>query len=177
MAVGPCQRSHSQVRVPRDSWPHFTVCRVDSYVTTDGQSASLSWNKAPVWGLRPDFCYCQTVADVLMWDTLSLMRGRVCRLQLLLALASAVILGSESRGTRDHILLSQIRNFPFFRLLQLAGIRWRYWTLTPHHTKFSSYFTGNTSRRRYKAQPFIPAVWRNSRCLLWEPYGTHKYIF
>jgi hypothetical protein len=37
------------------------------------------------------------------------MRGWVCRLQLLLALASAVILGSESRGTRDHILLSQIR--------------------------------------------------------------------
>jgi hypothetical protein len=31
---------------------------------------------------------------------------------LLLALASAVILMSESRGTHDHILLSQIRNFP-----------------------------------------------------------------
>jgi hypothetical protein len=42
---------------------------------------------------------------------LSLTRGRVCRLQLLLALASAVILGSESRGTQDHILLSQIRDF------------------------------------------------------------------
>jgi hypothetical protein len=39
---------------------------------------------------------------------LSLTRERVCRLQLLLVLASAVILGSESRGTRDHILLSQI---------------------------------------------------------------------
>jgi hypothetical protein len=38
----------------------------------------------------------------------SLMRGWVCRLQLLLALASAVILGFESRGTHDHILLSQI---------------------------------------------------------------------
>jgi hypothetical protein len=25
-----------------------------NYVTTDGQSASLSWNKAPIWGLRPD---------------------------------------------------------------------------------------------------------------------------
>jgi hypothetical protein len=39
----------------------------------------------------------------------SLMRGQVCRLQLLLVLASAVILGSESHGNRDHILLSQIR--------------------------------------------------------------------
>jgi hypothetical protein len=38
------------------------------------------------------------------------MRERVCRLQLLLVLASAVILESESRKTRDHILLSQIRD-------------------------------------------------------------------
>jgi hypothetical protein len=48
---------------------------------------------------------------------LSLMRGRVCRLQLLLVHASAVIFGSESRGTRDRILLSQIRDFRFYRLL------------------------------------------------------------
>jgi hypothetical protein len=44
---------------------------------------------------------------------LSLTRGRVCHLQLLLALAREVILRSESRGTRDHIFLSQIRDFPF----------------------------------------------------------------
>jgi hypothetical protein len=43
----------------------------------------------------------------------SLTRRRVCRLQLLLALASAsiVFLGSESCGIRDRILLSQIRDF------------------------------------------------------------------
>jgi hypothetical protein len=41
-----------------------------------------------------------------------LTRRRVCRLQLLLAFASAVILGSECRGTHDHILLSQILDFP-----------------------------------------------------------------
>jgi hypothetical protein len=40
------------------------------------------------------------------------MRGRVCRLQSVLILARAVILGSESRGTHDHILLSQIRDSP-----------------------------------------------------------------
>jgi hypothetical protein len=44
--------------------------------------------------------------------TSSLTRGWVYRLQLLLVLVSADILGSESRGTRDHILLSQIRDFP-----------------------------------------------------------------
>jgi hypothetical protein len=43
-----------------------------------------------------------------MWAP-SLTRGRVCHLQLLLALAGAVILAFESHGTHDHILLSQIR--------------------------------------------------------------------
>jgi hypothetical protein len=37
-----------------------------------------------------------------------LTRRRVCRL----ALAGAVIIGSESHGTHDHILLSQIRDSP-----------------------------------------------------------------
>jgi hypothetical protein len=50
-----------------------------SYITTDGQSASLSWNKAPIWGLRPDFYYCLTIADFL-YGTPSLTRGRVCLL-------------------------------------------------------------------------------------------------
>jgi hypothetical protein len=40
----------------------------------------------------------------------SLTRGRVCRLQLLLVLASAVIFEFESRGTHVHILLYQIRD-------------------------------------------------------------------
>jgi hypothetical protein len=39
-----------------------------------------------------------------------LTRGGVCLSQLLLVLASAVILRSERRGTHDHILLSQIRD-------------------------------------------------------------------
>jgi hypothetical protein len=54
-------------------------------------------------------CWCGAI---------SLTRAEVCYLQLLLVLASAVSLGSESRGTRDHILLSPIRNFPFRRLLR-----------------------------------------------------------
>jgi hypothetical protein len=47
---------------------------------------------------------------------------------ILLALASVVFLGSESLWTHNHILLSQIRDFPFRRLLRLAGSRWRYST-------------------------------------------------
>jgi hypothetical protein len=81
-----------------------------------------------------------------MWAP-SLTRGRVCCLQLLLVLASAVILGSEFRGSHDHILLSHIRDSPnlegqvpvftppsyspgsgfrFRRLLRLTGLRWNY---------------------------------------------------
>jgi hypothetical protein len=41
------------------------------YITTGGQSASLSWNKAAIWGLRPYFYYCQTVAVLLIWGALS----------------------------------------------------------------------------------------------------------
>jgi hypothetical protein len=106
IAAGPRQRSHSQVRVPWDSWPYFyglrfetpSTCRArssylyptgtgwpsytprhwvtaisqsQSYITTDGQSASLSWNKAPIWGLRQDLYYCRTAAGFLMWGALS----------------------------------------------------------------------------------------------------------
>jgi hypothetical protein len=46
----------------------------------------------------------------------SLMRGRVCNLLLLMVLASAIPIGSGSRGTQDHILLSQ-----FLRLPQNGG--------------------------------------------------------
>jgi hypothetical protein len=55
---------------------------------------------------------CIPIRQLLVcWcGALSLTRGQVCRLQLLLAVTSAVILGSESRGTRDRILLSQIRD-------------------------------------------------------------------
>jgi hypothetical protein len=47
-----------------------TLCSV-WVLRYDSQSASLSWNKAPIWGLRPDFYYCQTVAGLLMWGALS----------------------------------------------------------------------------------------------------------
>jgi hypothetical protein len=49
------------------------------------------------------------------------MRGWHCHLHLLLALDSAFILGSKSRRTRDHILLSQIRDFP---LLPMFTRKW-----------------------------------------------------
>jgi hypothetical protein len=39
IAAGPRQRSHSQFRVPRNSWPHFTVS--DSTLPQPGESQVL----------------------------------------------------------------------------------------------------------------------------------------
>jgi hypothetical protein len=89
----------------------------------------------------------------------SLTRGQVCNLLLLLVLTSAVPLGPEPRGTKDHILLSQFLRLPqpggpgpciyipqeqggpdippgtgfhFRRLLRLTGLWWRYSILPLH---------------------------------------------
>jgi hypothetical protein len=52
--------------------PHITNSSgSESYITTDRHSPSLSWNKAPIWCLRPDFYYCQTLACLLKWGALS----------------------------------------------------------------------------------------------------------
>jgi hypothetical protein len=47
----------------------FCPDQSQDYVMTEGQSVSLSWCQAPIWGLRPDFYYCQT--GFLMWGAIS----------------------------------------------------------------------------------------------------------
>jgi hypothetical protein len=148
-----------------------TSSQLQSAVTDDERrisALSLSRYKAPIWGLRPDCYYSQTVAGLLMWG-LSLTRGRFCRLQLLLGLASTVILGYESHRTRYHILLSQIRDFPFRCLLRVAGLRWRYSTPPPDeanlcsHTEFSFITSGEQiSSQRLQGFHYCPS-WM--RCL------------
>jgi hypothetical protein len=56
-----------------------------------------------------------SVAQVYLYHRQTVEVLLICRLQLLLALASALILGSEFRGTHDHILLYQIRDSPTWR--------------------------------------------------------------
>jgi hypothetical protein len=90
-----------------------------SYLTTCGQLVSLSWCQAtirahvqfffPLEILFRQLGVCYNVSP-------SLTRGRVFNLLLLLCLASAVPLGSESHGVQDHILLPQS-----FRLPQPGG--------------------------------------------------------
>jgi hypothetical protein len=50
---------------------HTELSQSKSYVATDGQSASLSWNEASIGGLRSDLYYCQIFAGSLPWGALS----------------------------------------------------------------------------------------------------------
>jgi hypothetical protein len=45
--------------------------KVKNMLRPTDQSASPSWNKAPIWGSRPDLYYCETVTGLLMRGTLS----------------------------------------------------------------------------------------------------------
>jgi hypothetical protein len=108
--------------------------RLDSsefYITTDGRSASLSWSRAPIWGLPPEFYYCQTVAALLICGALSKERT---------GLSFTIVSGSRQRSSfrvwvpwdsRPYFTVSD-RDFHFRRLLRLAGLRRRYSTLPPH---------------------------------------------
>jgi hypothetical protein len=98
---------------------------------TVSQSVSL--------GVEPHLGLMTIYVFIIFWqlrscfsEAPSLTRGRVCLLCMLLALASIAFLGLESLWTRDDILLSQIWDFPFRRLLRLKGSRWRYSNPPPH---------------------------------------------
>jgi hypothetical protein len=107
----------------------------ESHVTTDGQSASLSRNKAPIWDLRPDFYYCQTVAGLLMWGALSDERT---------GLSSTIAAGSspaQSLSGPSPVGLMTI--FYFFRLV----------------TSFSS----SPTTRRTTVEVFDPASTRDNQ--------------
>jgi hypothetical protein len=101
----------------------------ESYITTDGQSASLPWNKGPVWCLRPDFYYCQTVAGLLMWGALSVERTSM-----------SFIIAPGPRQRSHFRVRVPPDSWPYFtvsdsrlrHLLRLAGLRWRYSTSPPH---------------------------------------------
>jgi hypothetical protein len=102
-----------------------------SYATIDGQLASLSWNKAPIWGLRPDFYYRQTVAGLLMWGALSDERTSQS-----FTTSAGPRQHSHSRvrvmwGSRPYFTVSHSR-LPFRRLRRLAGSWWRYSIPPPH---------------------------------------------
>jgi hypothetical protein len=92
-------------------WTMKSSSHSQRYLTTDGQSVSLFWYQTAIRDPPPNFLS-------LSWNIFSVIcgfhhlgRGWFCNLsvQLLLGFATAVILRSKSRRTRDHILLSHLR--------------------------------------------------------------------
>jgi hypothetical protein len=70
---------------------------------------------------------------VSLYGALSLTRGRVCRLLCCWFSPAQSFSGPSSVAlVAIRILLSQIRDFPFRRLLRFAFLRWRYSTPPPH---------------------------------------------
>jgi hypothetical protein len=90
--------------------------------------------KHPSEAYNQIFITVKKVSGLWMWGALSDERMGLS-FTIAAVLASAVIFGSESRRTRGNILLSQIRDFPFRRLLRLAGLLGRYSTPPPHGTR------------------------------------------
>jgi hypothetical protein len=91
----------------------------ESYITTEGQSASPSWKKAPVWGLRSDFYYCQLW--VCWCGALSLTRGRVCRLQLLLVSPAQSLSGPSPVGLVTIFYCLRLETSLFFASYDSQG--------------------------------------------------------
>jgi hypothetical protein len=129
----------------------YSCTESESYVTTDGQPASLSWNKAPFCGLWPNLYCCLTVAGLLMLGALSDERT---------GLSFAIATGPRQRSnSRVRVPWDSWSYFtvsdswlPFRHLLRLTGSRWRYWTPPPHGLLLfvSRYIdSGRTSRRTH----------------------------
>jgi hypothetical protein len=78
---------------------------------------------SPLRLMTSNFISQQNACGYIPYVTSCLRRGWVCRLQLLLVLASTIILKSKSRGTHDYILLSQIRETPNLEKVKLERKR------------------------------------------------------
>jgi hypothetical protein len=112
-----------------------------SYFTTDGLPPISSWRQPP-WDSRPTFFFQLNSCSYSPYVTSSLTRGKVCRLQLLLSLASAdPIRGPNPAGLMTKFDCLRFETHPTWRArspyLYPPGTGWP--NYTPRHwVPFSS---------------------------------------
>jgi hypothetical protein len=129
-------------------WIYYVKVKVTLRLTV---SQSVSLGIEPHLGLMTRYLLPFDSYGIVFRGAPFLTRWRVCLLYtyMLLALASAVFLGSESLWTRDHILLSQIWDFPLCHLLRLVGSRSR-WIYYAEFTSLTSLRHG-----KHRKQPLL----------------------
>jgi hypothetical protein len=69
--ASPLHITNNSMKIMYNFWVWVWVWVWVSYATTDSHSASLSWNKAPIWGLRQNINYCLTITVLFLWGALS----------------------------------------------------------------------------------------------------------
>jgi hypothetical protein len=141
--------SHSRVvtirRIYRNWTLNWTVSQSESESLYDWRFTDNQFVLAPSpLRLTARYFFQFYTYDCSPYVTSSLARGWVCRLQLLLALATSIILRSESRRTHGHILRFQILVSPNLEIrspyLYPPGTGWPSYTLK-HWVFFPSSFT------------------------------------
>jgi hypothetical protein len=120
---------HGKIVMPEHTHIHtFTLIQTDAMfivsLVCEHKSAFI-WNQYK----NPSACFMK-----FLMNAIPALSDEMTGLSFVYAVGphQRSLLRSESLLSRDHILLSQIWHFPFRRLLQLAGSRWRYSNLPPH---------------------------------------------
>jgi hypothetical protein len=123
-----------------------------SHIATDGQSVSKSWCRVPS-GAHDQ------ILIITVWQLLYCFFDERTGLSFVYAAGPCQRSLSGVRvPNRDHILLSQIWDFPFRRLLRLAASRWRYSTPPPHGVPsllLIVSFYNHSVRTTQKTQPLL----------------------
>jgi hypothetical protein len=114
-SVTSIQQQHLTATQPQQSsnslilrWLIATESELETKLLCDWRSTANQF----VFGSSPLKLTTRDFAAIVLTKHLLWRRGWVCRLQLLVVLDKAVILRSESCGTNEQILLSQIRDSP-----------------------------------------------------------------
>jgi hypothetical protein len=163
---------------------------------TDGESASSSWCRAPLWCSWPDFNflifdnYFHRVGRPLWWEDGSVVWREITHWY-------------DSSRTRNHTWLSHLRllqlggpdprvyifqeqggpviprgtGFPFCRLLRVAGLWWRYSNQPTHGTYEPYLLRGWWTPLQQNAQCItMPHSYLNSITIhgLWDPWKSQN---